>query len=127
MTLDKRPKRKIKADLFAPASKLTEVVILPDTPVEVKLQMDDQTRKAWMLVSVKSLIRPGLWGHLKVDADSPRLEYLVQKAAETIAVQQCELYRDVHNPGAVAKAALEAFHEIKSLAEKARLNRGSGQ
>lgn len=120
-------KKAVSAQFFRPASPRESVVILPQTEVKCQLQMDDKTMKAWILVSVKSLVRPGLWGSVAVDADTPNLEYLVSQAAEAVATKQCLNYGDQHNPGDVAKTARECLRDIKQAADAARKHRGSGR
>lgn len=124
----KQQKRKVSAATFRPASNKEEVIILPQTEVKVALKgNDDDPRhlKFWIEVSVKSLVRPGLWGHQRIDPDATNLEYLVAKAAETIANYQCTKYADQHNPPAVVRAALDCLKEMQRAAAGARRTRGT--
>lgn len=89
------------------------------TMVKCLLQMDTVTRKAWVRVLVQSQMKPKVWGAANVDADSTNLEYRVQAAAEQIANYQAETYFDIHNPGAVGRAAVAALREIQETARKA--------
>jgi hypothetical protein len=93
----------------------------PDTKVELKLQMDDKTRQAWILVSVASNARRGLWGHHKVDANEheSKLEGEVARWAMRIAAYQCEQYGDMHDPASAAKAAKAALADIMAKAHRA--------
>lgn len=90
-----------------------------DTEVRVLLKMDDVTKKAWVEVGVCSLVRPGLIGWLKVDANSQRLTEDVRRAAELIAMSQCADYSDGHNPPAVARAAEAALKDVMAKADRA--------
>lgn len=93
-----------------------------ETKVFVRLMYKTETRKAWLRISVGSQNRANLYNHSTVDADLPlaRIKFLVEKEAERLAVYQCVLYKDRHNPQAVAKAALEALEETFDKAARAR-------
>lgn len=123
----KQPKKQVSAAVFRPASPNEAVVILPQTEVKVALEQnndDPSHMKFWIKLSVKSLVRPGLWGHRFIDANTTNLEYLLSRQCEELCNYQCQQYRDQHNPPAVIRAALDGLKDIQKAAEKARRTRG---
>lgn len=92
--------------------------------VTVKLQQDDKTLEVWLLVSLRSLRKPAVWNHVKVNPDSSRLGYRIHSAAEFLACHQNLRLGDWHNPPACARAAKEALEEIQKVAMGARRRRG---
>lgn len=92
------------------------------TEVICALQMDDITRKAWLLVSLRSCVKPDVQNHIKVDADRSerKLEAYVRYAAETLAGFQCINHGDQHNPKEIANLAVEALRDIRLKAKNAR-------
>jgi hypothetical protein len=89
------------------------------TDVKCRLMFKTETRQAWITISVRSNRRPMIWNHRHVSADSSRLEYEIARNAEDLAIYQAMVYQDIHNPQAVARAAIEALYEIMSEASRA--------
>lgn len=121
-------KKHVIADIFRPASKNESILLGSSTEVKCTLETDtdDPHRRVYIRVWVKSRIRPGLWTSIGINADEENLLYLVQAAGNVLAEQQCEMYKDMHNPESVGKIAVECLRDIQEAAEKARRHRGKG-
>jgi hypothetical protein len=99
------------------------------TEVRVRLMGDTETKRRWLVVSVRSNAKENVWNHKEVDVEEvagKKVDRDVAFAAEALAAYQCEKHGDVHNPPAVAKAAREALDDLKQQAEQARNGRGRG-
>lgn len=81
--------------------------------VRVRLIQDTITMKVEVEVGVSSKKKPGLWATLKVDADAPGLEDLVQRTAHACAVHLIVNYRDKCDPDECGKLARECLREIQ--------------
>lgn len=93
----------------------------PDTVVNVALRQDTDTKAFTIRISVKSNVRPTLWGHKSIDANQSQeqLRQQVKRAAAQIAIWQSEEYKDVHHFASISKAADEALSEVFAQAERA--------
>jgi hypothetical protein len=97
-----------------------------ETQVRVRLEGDTETKQRWLLVSVRSNVRDHLWAHKKVDPEQEPVRRNVQRAAEGLAVHQCQAYGDRHDPVAAGHAALDALDDLAKQAKNAREGRGRG-
>jgi hypothetical protein len=106
-----------------------------DTNVKVTLRGDTETKKRWLVVSVKSNVclnahQGEIWNHKRVDIegiDGETVKRDLQQAAELVAAYQCQVHRDMHDPRTVGRAALAALEDLKRQADEARRSRGSGR